>query len=178
MIAAWEESRVLLNHKFVRLDVTLVLTVLTAALLFGGFTVFAQGESSSFYSSYDAGEPFKKGTYKGINFDYGGAGSETAAELRDGGFRNSKDGSCGFRVVTTGDNKFDLTAFLKWLMQETKKQIESSKASVIKEASKDGQSFSIEYRDKEFKGEVEIEGKIEGRDRLNLNVKVTESNEK
>ena len=165
----------LIRSKFISSKSSLVLGPFLATLVFGGVLVFAQEKSSEFYATYDVQDLVENGAYKGIDFAYGGAGFESVEELRKGGIERTKDTSYDCRIETTSDSKFDLADFLNWLAGETKKRIERSRASVAKEEEKNGKSFYLEYKGKDFRGRVEIDGEIIRGNQLNLNVKVTES---
>ena len=140
--------------------------------------MFAQEKSSAFYSSYDARELVKDRKYKGIDFAYGDAGDETISELRDGGSEKTKSTSYGCRIQTTGDDKFDLANFLNWLAEETIKQIESGKGTVVRQRHKVGRRFHLEYNHRGFVGRVEVDGDIIGKDQLSLDVEIMESRKK
>ena len=98
--------------------------------------MFAQEKSSTFYSSYDARELVEERKYKGIDFAYGDASSESISELRGGGSEKTKSISYGCRIQTTEEDAFNLADFLNWLAKETIKQIESGDGRVVRERHK------------------------------------------
>ncbi len=140
--------------------------------------MFAQKKSSAFYSSYDARELVKDRKYQGINFAYGDMGDEFIAELRGGGSEKTKSSSYDCRIQTTGEDAFNLENFLNWLAEETIKQIESGKGTVVRQRHKIGRRFYIEYSQSGFVGRIEVDADVRGKDRLSLDVEIIESSEK
>lgn len=151
---------------------------LSVSLLCGGVIVFAQAKSSAFYSSYDARELVKNRKYKGIDFAYGDMGSETISELQGGGSEKTKSISYGCRIQTTGDDAFNMEDFLNWLAEETIKQIESKKGTVVRQRHKVGRRFYLEYTQNGFTGRVEVDGDVTGKDQMSLDVEIIESSKK
>jgi hypothetical protein len=140
--------------------------------------VFGQERSSIFYSSYDARALVNDRKYKGIEFAYGDASSETITELTDGSYEKMKSLSYGCRIQTTGDETFNLENFLNWLAEETTKQIESGKGTVVRQRHKLGRRFYIEYRQKGFAGRVEVDGDVVEKGQISLDVEIIESTKK
>ena len=104
----------------------LALSVLLACGVWGGVIVFAQEESSTFYSGYDARELVKNKKYKGIEFapdEIGGGFSISTLPKYEGidvapeEMRSEKSRSISYvgRIQTTGDDAFKIEDFLNWL---------------------------------------------------------------
>ena len=136
--------------------------------------MFAQEETDDFYSGYDVRELVEKGAYRGIDFAFGGAGSETETSLTGGGSERSKDTSYGCRVETAGENAFHLPDFIRWLARETAGQAERFKAAVAGQGFKGESGFYIEYEGDGFKGRLDVDGRVSGKGYLNLDVKLKE----
>ncbi|MGH9907541.1 MAG: hypothetical protein ACRD8U_18380 [Pyrinomonadaceae bacterium] len=141
----------------------------------GGVIVVAQVKSSAFYSSYDPRELVKNGKYKGIDFNHGETGDEIVAELPDGGSEKTKSASYGCRIQKTGDDAFDIDAFLKWLAAETISQIENGKGTVVRQSHKVGRRFYIEYAQDGFAARVEVDAYLIEKDQMSLDVEIIES---
>ena len=156
---------------------------LLAFLIDGGAIVFAQVKSSTFYATYDARELVKNRKYKGIDFAYGGMGDEISfSELPKKGvtFEGGRSDKTKFisydcRIQTTGDEAFNVADFLDWLAQETIKQIESGKGTVVRQRLKVGRRFYIEYAQDGFNGRLEVDADVTGKDQMSLDVEIIES---
>ncbi len=140
--------------------------------------MFAQENSSTFYSNYDARELVKNRKYKGIDFAYGDIGNEMVAELQGGGSEKTKSTSYGCRIQTAGDDAFKLEDFLNWLAEETIKQIESGEGKVVRQRNKVGRRFYLEYIQNGFAGRIEVDADILGKDQMDLDVEIIESSRK
>ena len=151
---------------------------LLAYFICGGAIVFAQEKSSLFYSNYDARELVKNGKYKGIDFAYGEGSNEFTVEEQSGAVEKSKSISYGCRIQTTGDGAFNVADFLSWLLEQTTKQIESGKGTVVRTRHKVGRRFYIEYTQNGFTGRVEIDADLTGKDQMSLDVEIIESSKK
>jgi hypothetical protein len=172
-----------------------LIALLLAFLIDGGAIVFAQVKSSTFYSTYDARELVKNRNYKGIDFAYGESGDEmslselpkqesgggkAAPQSPHGGGRSetTKSISYGCRIQTTGDDAFNVADFLNWLAQETIKQIESGKGTVVRQRHKVGRRFYIEYAQDGLNGRLEVDADVTGKDQMNLDVEIIERSAK
>ena len=167
-----------MSFKPVEVRSRVTLFALLVSLICGGVTVFAQEKSSAFYSSYDARELVKNRKYKGIDFAYGDMGGEAVAGLRGGGTEKTKSISYGCRIQTEGDDKFDMADFLNWLAEETIKQIEGGKGTVVRQRHKVGRRFYMEYTQGEFAGRVEVDGDVIGENQISLDVEIIESSKR
>jgi len=167
-----------MSYEFARIRSRLAFFVLLTSLICGDAEVYAQKQSSFFYSTYDARELVKGRKYKGIDFAYGDASSETVTELQGGGSEKTKSISYGCRIQTTGDDAFNMADFLNWLAEETIKQIESRKGAVVRQRHKVGRRFYLEYTQNGFAGRIEVDGDVIGRDQMSLEVEIIESSKK
>ncbi|HEY6119301.1 MAG TPA: hypothetical protein VIV66_05040 [Pyrinomonadaceae bacterium] len=141
-----------------------------------GAMVFAQVKSSTFFSTYDARELVKNRKYKGIDFGQGEMATGTSfSELPGERNENNKSISYDCRIQTTGDDAFNVANFLDWLAQESIKQIESAKATVVGQRHKAGKRFHIEYAQDGFTGRLEVYADITGKDQMSLDVEIIES---
>jgi hypothetical protein len=140
--------------------------------------MFTHNTSSSFYSTYDVRELVKEKQYKGIDFSDEDMAIESISELRGGGSENTKSISYACRIQTTDGDAFDLANFLEWLSEETTRQIESGKGTVVSQRHKIGRRFYIEYSQQGFAGRVEVDGDIMGKDQISLDVEVIERSSK
>jgi hypothetical protein len=156
----------------------LVFVALVAFLINGGAIVFAQVKSSTFYSTYDARELVKNRKYKGIDCDQGEMGTESRSELPGERNENNKAMSYDCRIQTTGDDAFNVANFLDWLAQESIKQIESGKGTVVGQRHKVGRRFHIEYAQDGFTGRLEVYADVTGKDQMSLDVEIIESSRK
>jgi hypothetical protein len=160
-----------------------VFVALLPFLIDGGSIVFAQVKSSAFYSSYDARELVKNRKYKGIDFAHGEMGDEMSLSelpkkgitIDEGRQEKTKSISYGCRIQTTGYDAFNVADFLDWLAQETIKQIESGKGSVVRQRHKVGKRFYIEYTQNGFTGRLEVDADLTGTDQMSLDVEIIES---
>ena len=156
-----------------------VFVALVAFLINGGAIVFAQVKSSTFYSTYDARELVKARKYKGIDCAQGEMSTETSvSELPEERNKNYKSISYDCRLQTTGDDAFNVANFLDWLAQESIKQIESGKGSVVAQRHKVGRRFQIEYAQDGFTGRLEVYADGTGKDQMSLDVEILESSRK
>jgi hypothetical protein len=152
----------------------------------GGVIMFAQVESSTFYSNYDARELVKKSKYKGIEFTTDEMGDEftltsepkipnPVSALPSEGSQKSKSISYTANIQTVGNDAFKIADFLNWLSAETIKQIESGKGKVVRERHKVGRRFYLEYTQEGFAGRVEVDSDPIGKDQISLEVEIIES---
>jgi hypothetical protein len=171
-----------MSDKLFRIRGRLAVFVILVPLLCGCAIALTQAKSSLFYSRYDAREIVRREKYKGIDCAAEGMGAESESEIaevpRDGRAENTKSLTYGCRVQTAGDDKFNLTDFLNWLVEKTIKQIENGGGKVLKQKIKSGKRFSIEYTEKDFTGRVEVDGDMTGGNLLSLDVEITESSGK
>jgi len=167
-----------MSYEFAGIRSRVAFFVLLTSLICGGAEVYAREKSSLFYSTYDARELVKGRKYKGIDFAYGDASSETITEVQGGGSEKTKSISYGCRIQTTGDGAFNMADFLKWLAEETIKQIESGKGAVVRQRHKVGRRFYLEYSQNGFTGRIEVDGDLIGRDQISLDVEIIESSKK
>ncbi|MFZ0060402.1 MAG: hypothetical protein WAL47_00010 [Pyrinomonadaceae bacterium] len=151
--------------------------------------MFAQEESSAFYSGYDARELVKNKKYKGVEFGPDEIGDEFSVSTlpkykgidvapEEMGSEKSKSISYAGRIQTTGDDAFKIDDFLKWLAAETIKQIESGKGTVVRQNHKVGRRFYLEYTQKGFAGRIEVYCDLIEKDQIHLDIEIIERSKK
>ena len=174
-------SKVIRNH--------VAFLTLLACGVWGGVIVFAQEESSAFYSGYDARELVKNKKYQGVEFGPDEMADEFSVSelLKHKGIdvvpeeissEKSKSISVKGRIQTTGENAFKIADFLKWLEAETIKQIESGKGTVVRQNHKVGRRFYLEYTQKGFAGRIEVYCDLIEKDQIDLDVEIIDRRQK
>ena len=165
-----------------------VLTLLACGV-WGGVIVFAQEESSAFYSGYDARELVKNKKYKGIEFGPDESGDEFSVSevLKHKGpdvapeemsSEKSKSFSYKGRIQTTGEDAFKIEDFLQWLASESIKQIESGQGTVGRQNHRLGRRFYLEYTQKGFAGRIDVHCDLIEKDQIDLDVEIIERSKK
>lgn len=157
--------------------------------VWGGVIVFAQEESSAFYSGYDARELVKNKKYKGLEFGPDEMGDEFSISTlskskgidvapEEMSSEKSKSFSYKGRIQTTGDDAFKMEDFLKWLEAETIKQIENGKGTVVRQNHRVGRRFYLEYTQERFAGRIDVHCDLIEKDQINLDVEIIERSNK
>ena len=151
--------------------------------------VFAQEESSAFYSGYDARELVKKKKYKGVEFGPDEIGNEFSVSTipkykgidvapEEMGSEKSKSISYVGHIQSAGDDAFKIDDFLKWLAAETIRQIESGKGTVVRQNHKVDRRFYLEYTQEGFVGRIEVYCDLIKKDQIDLDVEIIERTER
>ncbi|HSE23682.1 MAG TPA: hypothetical protein VLB68_18580 [Pyrinomonadaceae bacterium] len=135
--------------------------------------------SSTFYSTYDAGQLVITGSYKGIEFDLGGGGTEFSIEEetpeRESKLvEKSKSSSYEFSLNRTAGELFDVADFLAWLLHKTLEELENQNAKIGTRRHRVGRRFSVEYAQDGFVGRIEIYVDRLGPSSLTVDVEIEE----